>query len=539
MATSSETKLLIATAVVAYVVGKRWWAKRGSDVGRLKKPAGAHWLWGHEYEAWDTLDGQFYIKNIDELGQAFGMKGGLFHSDILALTDPAAISHMFTKHPYEYTKSQIIRPLIDRLLGKSLVWAEGDQHKRQRQVLAPVFTNENVKAMDNEIHRAADKLVEVLREHVLSQQAEKGDGGGARVNILDWSGRATLDVIGAVGFGHDFQCGTSEEAKAITRSWRELILMGMEFPGFVAPLVIRAFPIITDLPVEAIQAQGEIKTIVKRIAKQLVEERRAMQNDEGMKSGKDLMSTLLKWNQNAEGEDLDQLLDHICTFVMVGHETISNALNFALYELARNPEMQDKLRKEMTEFVGSGPGGEPTYEEYQSQLPYLDAVCKEGLRMYPPASHTERIALADDVLPLRFPVTTPSGEQLSSIRVKRGQLINVPTIAINRSHTVWGPDAEVFRPERWLDAGGLPAPTSLTQGWSGIFSFLEGPRICIGFRLALFEYKVIMTTLLKNFEFKDTGAVLKTQFSSNLQPFVEGRKQDGIQIPLIVKDLHQ
>lgn len=63
---------------------------------------------------------------------------------------------------------------------------------------------------------------------------------------------------------------------------------------------------------------------------------------------------------------------------MVGHETTSNALNFALYELARNPEMQDKLRKEITEFVGSSPNGEPTYEEYQSKLPYLDAVCKEG-----------------------------------------------------------------------------------------------------------------------------------------------------------------
>ncbi|KAG8986030.1 hypothetical protein FRB90_004254, partial [Tulasnella sp. 427] len=117
--------------------------------------------------------------------------------------------------------------------------------------------------------------------------------------------------------------------------------------------------------------------------------------------------------------------------------------------------------------------------------------------------------------------------------------INVPTIAINRNQTVWGPDAEVFRPERWLEPGALPAPTSLTQGWSGIFTFIEGPRICIGYRLALFEYKVIMSALLKNFEFKDTGAKLATQFSSTLQPFVEGRKQDGVQIPLIVKDLHQ
>ncbi|KAG8910565.1 hypothetical protein FRC00_007987 [Tulasnella sp. 408] len=260
-----------------------------------------------------------------------------------------------------------------------------------------------------------------------------------------------------------------------------------------------------------------------------------MQNDEGMKNGKDLMSTLLKLNEKAEGADLDQLLDHVCTFVMVGHETTSAAINFSLLELARNPEMQEKLRKEVTDFVGSGPGGEPTYEEFQSKLPYLDAVCKEGLRMYPPASHAERIAMIDDVLPLRYPITTPSGEQLHSIRVTKGQHINIPTIAINRNTTVWGPDAAVFRPERWLEHGGVPSATSLTQGWSGIFTFIEGPRICIGYRLALFEYKVIMSALLKNFEFKDTGAKLATQFSSTLQPFVEGRKSDGVQIPLFSK----
>ncbi|KAG8891909.1 hypothetical protein FRC01_014454, partial [Tulasnella sp. 417] len=419
MGLSLETKVIAATAIVAYFVSKRWTSQRGSDVGRLKKPTGGHWLWGHEYEAWSTTDGEFYINNVHELGQAFAMKGGLFiltdvtfasvstsvylrrtsclveftllafvnglvhggvvkqSPDILAVADPAAISHIYSKHPYEYLKSQIIRPLIDRLIGKSLVWAEGEQHRRQRQMLAPVFTNENVKRMDEEVHNAADKLVDVLREHIQSERITEKDGS-VTVNILEWSCRATLDIIGNVGFGYDFQCGRSEEAKAIQRSWRELVLMGMDFMGFAAPLVVRAFPFITDLPVRQIQSQGEIKTIIKKLAMQLIEQRRAMQNDEGMKNGKDLMSTLLKLNEKAEGADLDQLLDHVCTFVMVGHETTSAAINFSLLELARHPEMQEKLRKEVSEFVGSGPGGEPTYEEYQSKLPYLDAVCKEG-----------------------------------------------------------------------------------------------------------------------------------------------------------------
>lgn len=69
-------------------------------------------------------------------------------------------------------------------------------------------------------------------------------------------------------------------------------------------------------------------------------------------------------------------------------------------------------------------------------------------------------------------------------------------MAINRSKAIWGPDGDQFKPERWLttlpDTGNgdkegivspLPPPTSATQGWSGTFTFIEGPRICIGLRL--------------------------------------------------------
>ena len=59
----------------------------------------------------------------------------------------------------------------------------------------------------------------------------------------------------------------------------------------------------------------------------------------------------------------------------------------------------------------------------------------------------------------------------------------VPTIAINRNHTVWGPDAEEFKPERWLEGAKQPGSNTLTQGWNGIFTFIEGPRLCIGYRL--------------------------------------------------------
>jgi len=62
------------------------------------------------------------------------------------------------------------------------------------------------------------------------------------------------------------------------------------------------------------------------------------------------------------------------------------------------------------------------------------------------------------------------------------KIISVSSMAINHSKAAWGPDADEFRPERWMSTNKVAA-SGLTQGWSGMFTFLEGPRICIGYRM--------------------------------------------------------
>lgn len=180
-------------------------------------------------------------------------------------------------------------------------------------MLAPAFTHEMVKRMGDEIHNAADSLTELLRDHV-HKNLPSGEGAkdaGVSVNILEWNCRATLQIIGRVGFGHDFQCGNSPEADAIQASWKQLVNMGLEMPGFVAPLVLRAAPFITQLPVEAIQAQGEIKTIIKKLALDIVNNRKKVDEaSDNSKGGRDLLSILLRMEET-QGEDLDQLLDHV------------------------------------------------------------------------------------------------------------------------------------------------------------------------------------------------------------------------------------
>jgi cytochrome P450 len=195
---------------------------------------------------------------------------------------------------------------------------------------------------------------------------------------------------------------------------------------------------------------------------------------------------------------MEEIYNHIVTFVVAGHDTTAAGIAFALWLLAKNPSMQQLLREELSSF-----GKEPSYDDLDNPdtLPYLDAVCKESLRLFSVGARNEKVAVADDVIPLRQPVQCTDGKWISSIPVKKGQIIHVPSIAIDRDEDVWG-DADTFRPTRWLvgrpglekyctpgERGLLPAD-QMCGGWAHQFSFSEGPRACIGMKLALFEYKV-------------------------------------------------
>ena len=151
-----------------------------------------------------------------------------------------------------------------------------------RALVAPAFNAENVRRMGPEIYHVANSL-----QNKLSTEIFNG-GGSVEVNACELMAPATLDVIGRVAFGHDFNAtnGATEGLK-ITQGWKEQNEMGQEQAGFTALLVLRLFPWITSLPLEAIQAQGAVAQRIREIAKDIVARG---QIDE--KGGKDLMSIL-------------------------------------------------------------------------------------------------------------------------------------------------------------------------------------------------------------------------------------------------------
>ncbi|TDL23929.1 cytochrome P450 [Rickenella mellea] len=493
--------LLLAWFTARFII---W--RRQEDICHASGPSPktASWIWGHELEVFQGQASEMYNKWMNMYGPLFKIKAGLFHGDIIVLGDHAAVQHVFANTD-TYIKSPSFRPLVANTIGKGVVWAEGQDHTYQRRLLSPAFSLESVKNMADDISACAEKF-----ERTLSKLAAV-NGGDITLNIVPYTSYCTLDIIGRVGFGHDFKYGQSVEAKEISDSWSEIVTTGLTIGACLAPIILRAFPFITSIPVSFMQAQGQVKIVIDKLA------RRFMEDESQIEKGKNILSILKRAQGESDGLTTNQLIDNIVGLTVAGHETSNTWLNFTLLELARRPDIQKKLRDEALQYQG------PFSYDGISKLNFLDAVAKEGLRLHAPLIQTERVAMKDDILPLTTPIKTTNGKILRSFRVQKGQVFRIAYLAMQTNPNVWGEDAAEFKPERWLIPGAMPPRNELPRGWSNLVAFSDGPRICIGYRLALFEFKVILATLIRTLEFHATDAVVQRKNTITLQPVVDGK----------------
>ena len=227
--------------------------------------------------------------------------------------DTVGLSHIYAKNTYNYAHSPVFRPLIIRLCGRSLIWVEGEkEHKRMRGLVAPAFSADNVRAMHTDIYHVSTAL-----QTRIANEIHASGKRSIELNIIEYTARATMDIIGRVAFGHDFNAvGDSPDALKIADSWRAQNEMGCEHAAFTAMLVLRLFPWITSLPLEAIKAQGAVADTIRKLARDIVANSEI--DDKG--KGKDLMSLMLKANARQDESkrcDIAEIYEHIVTFVYV------------------------------------------------------------------------------------------------------------------------------------------------------------------------------------------------------------------------------
>ncbi|CCO37271.1 Benzoate 4-monooxygenase [Rhizoctonia solani AG-1 IB] len=229
----------------------------------------------------------------------------------------------------------------------------------------------------------------------------------------------------------------------------------------------------------------------RKTASAAVDARVARMEKEGLgnqERGADLLDKLFEI-KNADGSRLSRQEIDAQAFVVLsaGSDTTSNSLSGLCYYIASNPFAKKKLQEELDSVLLFAETNEdqpgyaiPNYEDIKN-LPYLNACVKEGLRLY-------------STVGIGLPRVVPEGKTLtvSGETFNAGSVVSVPTYLTHRS-SVWGPDAEKYRPERWLeDTSG-----SLNK-YFGAFSL--GPRACLGRNLANMNLLLIAATFFHRYD---------------------------------------
>lgn len=186
--------------------------------------------------------------------------------------------------------------------------------------------------------------------------------------------------------------------------------------------------------------------------------------------GSPLAQLELKTHSHSTPKDL---LDEAITLLFAGQDTGAATLSWTLHLLALHPEIQDRLAQEVQ--------GNTNF----TKMPYLDAVLKEAMRLYPVAPFVVR-HLAQDVV-------------TDKVVLPRNTLCCIWIYSLHRNPEIWKEDPNAFRPERWLKDGGTL--TKLQQ--SAYMPFCSGPRNCLGQPMAHVWLRVLLGTMLQSIEFVD------------------------------------
>lgn len=341
------------------------------------------------------------------------------------------------------------------VLGEGLLTSEGELHKRQRRLAQPAFHRERIQRYGEEMVVKAIAARERWRD-------------GEELDVTHEMMRLTLAVVAKTLFDAD----VDDEADEIGAALTELMLM---FPILLHPLA----PLILRMPfMPQVRRFRKAMSRLDRIIYSLIEERRRANPVEQQSRG-DLLSMLLMAT-DVEGDgggmsDL-QLRDETMTIFLAGHETTANALAWTWYALARNPDVERELHRELDEVLG---GRTPSPADYP-RLPYTEMVLAESMRLFPPAWGLGRYASSD----------TKIGEW----DVPKDALVVLSQWVTHKDPRFW-PDPEKFDPLRFTAEAKAQRPKM------AYFPFGAGPRICIGEGFAWMEGVLLLATIAQQWKF--------------------------------------
>lgn len=386
--------------------------------------------------------------------------------------NPDALRAIYTASPdcFDVWGGSFIEPVFG---ATSVVVISGERHRQDRNLLAPAFSGPAMRAYRETMAAVAEEKmaqVDIARPFLM----------------LDVTQRITLDIMIRVVFGMQDEARITRTRAAVLELIESLHVILFLFP-----------PARRVLGNHGPWARN--RRAVEALSALLLEQMRARRVS--VTPGQDLLGRMLAARYDdgsAMGEA--QVLDQLRGLLFAGHEATATVLAWIFHWLGREPEIFERVAQEIDDL-----GAEPAPEALAA-LPYLEAVCKECLRLYPPVVDPARVVRAPFEL---LGYTIPAGEVLRA------------SSALLHSRPELYPEPGRFRPERFLEHRYSPFE---------YIPFGGGARRCLGAAFAMYEMKVVVATILRSHSLRllDTRPVAHTRRALSLGP------QGGI--PMVVQE---
>ncbi|BFZ16367.1 hypothetical protein BsWGS_19406 [Bradybaena similaris] len=380
---------------------------------------------------------------------------------ILIVKDLDMVKDIMVKHFNNFVNRRVIFD-FEEPFKENMLMIKDEQWKHVRNTVSPTFSSGRIKRMSHHVERNSQRLVDVLRG-----KQERNEN----VELKSEISKFTLDVIASTAFG--LETNTMENPENIFAKHAQNCTV-----RFSPLFVLVAF--LSPWLLKKLRRVG-LSLISKKsllFFAQTIDAAMESRKEEGQ-AGKfnDFIDLLIDVErESGETEKAltrSEIHGQVLIFLLAGLDTVSTVLSFTLFLLARNPECCEKVQKEIDEKLGNEA---PNYDNVQG-LTYMDMCINETMRMFPPGFQIDRICNEDTVS--------------QGIHIPKGMVVTVPVYAIHHDPEIW-PEPDKFQPERFS------AENKESRHSFAFQPFGNGPRNCIGMRLALLELRVALAFVLKS-----------------------------------------
>ncbi|XP_054845905.1 cytochrome P450 4V2 [Eublepharis macularius] len=385
----------------------------------------------------------------------------LYHAETVEVVLSSS-KHIDKSYPYKF---------LHPWLGTGLLTSSGSKWRTRRKMLTPTFHFTILADFLEVMNEQASILVEKLEKHVDKEPFD----------CFLYITLCTLDIICETAMGKNVGAQNNKDSEYVQSVYRmsELVHQRQRTPWKWADLLYLLFK-------DGREHYKKLKILHNFTDNVIAEKARELENQSdaistGEQSGRKVRRAFLDLLLNATDDDGKKLSyrdirEEVDTFMFEGHDTTAAAVNWSIYLLARYPEAQRKVHRELDEVFGDS--NRHVTSDDLKKLRYLECVIKEALRLFPSVPFFAR--------------TLNEEYYIRGYKIPKGTDVLIGVFALHRDPEVF-PEPEEFRPERFS------AENSAGRHSYAYVPFSAGPRNCIGQRFAQMEEKTILATILRNF----------------------------------------